>query len=129
MSEIENMGFDELRGKLVQLTEEQNAVGAQLEDVKKALTVKLQEMESLRDSLENGKVVTVPVASKPRTITIDLNAVWQFCLSYVVPVLVVLVVLGIATKFIRGKQTRRADNRSVIEMNVADLTGDSYEIG
>ena len=132
MAEYDNFSFDELKNQLVQAIEEQKQVDAKLQGIKKAITAKLTEIESLRDSLDidaESKSIRLPGIGFS-SITVDFRAIWQFFVSYILPILIIIAVFGFAGKFLKAKKFKGITEQQTIERTIVENNGDSvYEIG
>ena len=136
MGEFDNLSFDELKSQLVQAIEEQKAVEEKLKGIKKAITARLNEMETLRDSFgdgesNSGKLINLPIRSPlGSSFTVDFRAIWQFFVSYVLPILIVIAIFGFAGKFLKAKKFKGFTEQQTIERTITENNGDSgYEIG
>lgn len=131
MTEYDNLSFDELKSQLVEAIEEQKQIDAKLKGIKQAISVKLKEIEALRDSLDMGekKGITptnIPIYTPFGSLGLKLEAVWQFVLAYIVPILIIAAIFFFAGKVLKGKSVKSTSNVPVIEYVIADSTGDYF---
>lgn len=130
MTEYDNLSFDELKSQLVEAIEEQKQIDAKLKGIKQAISVKLKEIEALRDSLDMGEkkgiTTNIPVYNPFGSLGLKLEAVWQFVLAYIVPILIIAAIFFFAGKILKGKSVKATSNVPAIEYVVADTTGDYF---
>lgn len=131
MTEYDNLSFDELKSQLVEAIEEQKQIDAKLKGIKQAISVKLKEIEALRDSLDMGEKKGIvpsnlPIYTPFSSLGLKLEAVWQFVLAYIVPILIIAAIFFFAGKILKGKSVKATSNVPAIEYVVADTTGDYF---